>query len=807
MTILSVLSSYEQKQFDSPPDFNTQQRRISFVNDNSEIISGLRKSTHKIGFILQLGYFRANGKFFAPNKFRVKDIEYVTKLLNLKSGAINFDTYHTRILHEHRIKILTLLEWKTFDQATEKFLTKHITRYVEKQLLPKEMFMLSIDFFWQNKIELPSYTKLSLSITNAYNQYETILLNKISSLLDVEQEKSLLALIRSEFEQKPQMFKPRITSLKKINQSLQPSDIQDNIEAFNVIQDYFNKFKYTIDRLDLSDQATEYFATWVHKATTSQLNSFANKNKSYLYLLAYIKHQYYLRQDTLIDIFLKSVKTVHNAANAQIEKNDKKSKSTRNKSIITLSKSHKSSRLLIDSITKIIKSTSLSKADKADEVEKLINDYNCSHNRQEIQQLINIEDIFQEIDIKHDYFDVLESLSMKLQHRVSQIVKLIDFHEHTSDKNITLAINYFKNKTDNLESSNLPSNFLTQNEQAVLYKGFSYLLRYDTPSIPLKSREIGLQLTEENLVYQVGDKVPITIEKTSISHALYNKIIQSLRNFSTRLTLNFQEKDEIFTLMLTNSLAVKKDKLRIPLYKILLFMYMEESIKAGKLNLKYSYRYRSIQEYLISKESWLAEKEDLLKSANLSKFANYSEVSEVLKQTLDAKYHQVNQSFLANKNEHLTIENNKIKIKTPKIDSNESKYVSSLLIKTGYIPILQVLTDVNQIVNFTDDFKYFSVKYKKMNPDHQSIFAGTIGVGCNIGINRIANSSIGITEDKLSNIVNWCFTLKNISNANNKILAILNKLALADSFKANQSKSHTSSDGKKSHRLSRFPKL
>ena len=84
-----------------------------------------------------------------------------------------------------------------------------------------------------------------------------------------------------------------------------------------------------------------------------------------------------------------------------------------------------------------------------------------------------------------------------------------------------------------------------------------------------------------------------------------------------------------------------------------------------------------------------------------------------------------------------------------------------------------------------------------MDPTQETIFAGLIGRGCNIGINRMANISKGITEDILRNTVNWFFSLENIQEANNKVLGLLNKLKLPAIHKDQHNKTHTSSDGQK----------
>jgi TnpA family transposase len=61
----------------------------------------------------------------------------------------------------------------------------------------------------------------------------------------------------------------------------------------------------------------------------------------------------------------------------------------------------------------------------------------------------------------------------------------------------------------------------------------------------------------------------------------------------------------------------------------------------------------------------------------------------------------------------------------------------------------------------------------------------------------MANISVGITEDILKNTVNWCFSLKNIQAANNKILAMSHQLSLSKNLKRDEDELRTSSDGRK----------
>ncbi len=534
-------------------------------------------------------------------------------------------------------------------------------------------------------------------------------MNHLKKALTQGKRELLTSLVSIEAKNKIKMQRPPITLLKKINQSLRPSDIQENIQAFLTIKEYFYQLQPVFLEINLSDQATEYFATWVQKAEAFQINSFTDKNKLFLHLLAYIKHQYYLRQDVLIDIFLKSVKSILNAAKKQLLIKEKEAKAGNDKAIKQLTQSSKGTRILIEEITQVIKSSSLPENTKLIKIELLIDQYHAHHNDQEKEKIIAIENTLNKSLQSQDLLDVLESLSIRLQRRVSNIMKHVDFNSDTSDVPLIKAITYFKSKDGHIQAD-APTSFLGINE----------------------------------------------------TEALFNN-----------------------------------EKMRISLYKVLLFIHAADAIKAGKLNLKHSYRYKAIHEYLIDENSWGANKETILKDAGLSSYADLNLVIEKLKPLLDVKYDTVNKRILSGENSHLTLNDKSFKINTPKIDSDNTEYISSLLTEAGHVPILQVLSDINQVAQFTPCFTHHSNKHKKMKPAPQTIFAGILGKGCNIGIGRMANISVGVTEDILTNTVNWCFSPKNIQAANNKILSVINKLSLANCFKNHQNELHTSGDGRK----------
>ncbi|MBY0461977.1 MAG: Tn3 family transposase [Alphaproteobacteria bacterium] len=711
MTKLSIISTIEQRQFDSPPAFEDKDRQIYFSlnNEASRIIQTLRTLTNQVGFILQLGYFKSNGKFFTSQQFHNSDIEYVCETLGVNTEEIDLKTYQKKIPSDHQSQILKLLHWQPLNKAQEEKIKTRIYQLVKQHLPLKQIFLSIIDFCWQRKIELPSYNQLSTFITQAYNNFELDLLKIINQSLSSSHQAKLQHMTGLEKQNKNKMQRPPLTLIKHLNQSLRPSDIQESIEAFKLFKEPFHEFKSIFQKLNLSDQATEYFATWVQKSTTFQLTQFADKNKVYLYLLCYVKHQFFYRQDALTDIFLKSVQAALNSAYSKANQDEQSNRSSRNQAIRQLSSSHKSSRKLIEEITAIIKNSELASEAKVFQVESLVDAYNAQNTSAQ-SQLIELENSLDKIAKNQTFFEALESLSLKLQRRVSNIVKDLEFNPQTSDPHILAAINYF-----------------------ISCDG------------------------------ELGSDAPCDFFKTDEKEHCYNQ-----------------------------------EKLKVSLYKILLFIHMAEAIKAGRLNLLYSYRYKAIQDYLINEETWKSQRQSLLQSAGLDQFENFKETMDKLKEQLDSKYQHVNERFLKGENNLLTVdENHRAKISTPKIESSEEEYASSLLCQAGFVPILRVLTDIEQITQFTGSFKHFSVKHKKMKPNPETVFAGILGKGCNIGLNRLAHISIGINEEALKNMVNWHFNLKNVQSANNKIIRLIDKLFLSSAFRYNLEELHTSSDGRK----------
>ncbi len=83
MPLIKILNRKDIKTFNSPPEFNGEERKQFFYLPKwaSDLVIKFRTPTNKTGFILQLGYFKATNRFFVAQKFYNSDVVFVAKQL------------------------------------------------------------------------------------------------------------------------------------------------------------------------------------------------------------------------------------------------------------------------------------------------------------------------------------------------------------------------------------------------------------------------------------------------------------------------------------------------------------------------------------------------------------------------------------------------------------------------------------------------------------------------------------------------------------------------------------------------------
>lgn len=719
MAKIRILSPSERKAFQSPPLFQPDERMIYFeITDTiKKVLDTLRSTYRKVGFVLQWGYFRRVGRFFSPSLFYKQDILFVSQLLNINHRSILFENYKEHSLLEDQQKIRETQGFQSFDKHPEAkaLLIYEVDQLVSKQIRPKIIIYHVAQYFFHKKIDMPSYYLLSETILKAMRCFETRLLSVLKVNLTHAHMQALDSMLpkknpKKEIKNEAYYARAPLIALRDIPLSSRPGEIKESVRGFLTIKQIFQETRGVLELLSLSQGSLKYYAVWAKKAKITQLMQLKNPLMQYLYLLAFIAHQCYSRQDLLVDTILQSVQTVLNTIDKKQNEEDKNTKKEREHATHVLSMSYRDKTDLLTKIHSVVNTDGLSAEEKVTQIKLLIDEEDI----QDPSIMACIEKLNEHIGrtLKNDYFyNALEKQSISLQNKLSNIVKCLDFHAMNPTFPLMKAIHYF-----------------------------------------------------QGLETQVDNKAPC----------------------------DFLEPQEIAHIM------DDKGKIRSSLYKALLFIKIASAIKSGEINLCHSYRYLPIDEYLIDKAAWKNAREDYLARAELTAYQTLKETIVPLQKKLEDQYHKTNESINNGDNPHVSFnKEGDIIVDTPKVEKIETERIAELLKQKNYVSILEVLSAIDNITNFSDCFQHYSIIQKIKRPNPIVFYAGLMGKGCNIGLGKLASVSKGINSNTLETVVNWYFSNDHLMAANNRIIRFINKLTLPNLMKKTLGKLHTSSDGQK----------
>lgn len=256
-------------------------------------------------------------------------IQYVSDILGLSRTAFDTVQYKNRAHKTHQAIILKKYHYEALTQDNSQWLEYELQNQIKRLIAPRKLFFALLSLLNEKKIALPSYHLLSGLIAKHYNVYEESLLTIIQKNITVQQQTVLTQLLDVNRHSK----QGELSQFKIINQSLKPKAIQASLDVFNALKIRFDCVLPLINTLSLTRESCDYYATWVKKSKLSQLKQLPNENRLFLYLAAFCQHQYYSRQDAFMDIFMKSVQSIKNSVNAQINKNEKFSRTERREAI------------------------------------------------------------------------------------------------------------------------------------------------------------------------------------------------------------------------------------------------------------------------------------------------------------------------------------------------------------------------------------------------------------------------------------------------------------------------------------------
>lgn len=708
---MKIFNTLEMESFESPPVFSGTERKqfFSFPLTLLDSMMNLRTPTNKVCFLVSAGYFKARRKFFGW-QFRKTDIEYIAHQINVDPAEVNFNAYDRATSTRHRSIILNYFGWSPFDETAEMFIAGEIATLVRVQYRPKMVLLEIIQILIRHQIEIPSYNALAELIVDAINRHRRSLNDVVDTSLSEKQRVALNALLEKEPDKgTSEGWRYHLTLLKRPFQSTRPLKIKANLADLDTLQTLYLDLKPVVQRLGLSYECTRYYAYSVIKSQIPQVSRRTDDDRL-LHLIAFVAYQTFKLNDTLIDTLLSAVQAAVNSSEKTQKEIYFQERGRRSQSLSVLAeKLRQSVQETLSQIRYIVADSQLCDSQKVTLIDAVVNTGNTTASVE--TQIDEFRKNATKLQQGQDYYTLLESHSLKLQHRVADIGCQIKFTPNCNQSSLWAALQHYQQKDGNIDKS-APVDFLSAEERAAV-----------TPD---------------------------------------------------------------------------GGKFRVSLYKALLYVGIADAIKSGTLNLEHSEKYRALDEYMLPKEDWNANRSEYLHRAQLEEFADCKAILRELDQALDARYQETNENLKLGKNPYLSVRaNGTFHVSTPKQEEVECLSMGTFFPERKYISMLEMLSTVDHATNFLDEFEHWQTKYQRAKPAKKIFFAGIIGFGCDIGHRKLAQISKQIDEGDLDNAVNWYFSLQNVQDANDRILKFMDRMNLPNIYRQNSDVLHTSSDGQK----------
>ena len=227
-------------------------------------------------------------------------------------------------------------------------------------------------------------------------------------------------------------------------------------------------------------------------------------------------------------------------------------------------------------------------------------------------------------------------LDVVIQTRTSLISPLEQIKSLTSNNSLTPEDCLLKIR-EVLASQQLPIDncrntlFEMENNLKPIKQGKDYFVALETKSRKLQNRVSGII--------------------KSIKFTGNKELIKAIENFQTK---EITETTAPVCFLSGKELAYLKSNFSVSLYKALLFLKVAQALKSGYLSLPYSYKYRHLDDYLISEEQWKDKRSDYIKKANLENIVDIEKLLSASTNELKLSYRKINKLILEDKTPYIT---------------------------------------------------------------------------------------------------------------------------------------------------------
>ena len=308
MSVLQILTKEEEKSFESSPKLDSFAKNYFFkLNDDiTKTLSEMKTDSNKILFILMYGYFKLSNRFF---EIKESDENYLYIANRNNYTDFNYSDVSKRTSQRYKKIIKFLFKINEYNNEVEFKLQSYAIELANNFTHRKKIFYALVDYSKKLNIEVPSYFTLSKIIEYALSHQTSNIQSILKSYKNDKRIKEL-----DEFTSKNEDYKNRynISSYKKLGHSTNKKQMVSSLVHFENIKSKFTILKPIIDDIGITDKISQYYSKWLEQSKVMQIIRKQELEQQFL-LLSFVKYQYYIRNDNLIDRFISIVQSTKNS--------------------------------------------------------------------------------------------------------------------------------------------------------------------------------------------------------------------------------------------------------------------------------------------------------------------------------------------------------------------------------------------------------------------------------------------------------------------------------------------------------------
>ena len=317
---LRILTEEEIEKLYACPIFSDTERR-HFFSLPTEVLNSLKiakfngkNTSSKLYFILQYGYFKAKHQFYNIKYTDIKnDVSFIMNHF-MPNDNVPSQLPTRKIQASTTNKILQLMQFSDDMIKTDELVLEKANVLSRTTQNPQEIFEGATKYLEDNKIVLPSYSRLQDTIGAALKNEERRIINMITQHLTQSAYDALQNLFKSD-----EAFY-HITELKFDARSFQTQEIKNEINKLSMCKPIYDFSTCFLPKLSLSRRMIDYYSDLAKVYSVSRLRDIP-KELAYFYLICYVQSRCERFITNLIQAFIYYVDKYHNDAKKYAKNN------------------------------------------------------------------------------------------------------------------------------------------------------------------------------------------------------------------------------------------------------------------------------------------------------------------------------------------------------------------------------------------------------------------------------------------------------------------------------------------------------